>query len=95
MKICFQCKKEVTVDALVSRKDVCPFCGTDLRCCLNCRFHYVDSYNQCRESQAERVLDKNRSNYCEYFTFNDSSSSGKSRETNNMARKKLENLFKE
>jgi len=94
MKICFQCKKEVTVDILISRKDVCPFCHADLRCCCNCRFHDLNSYNQCREPQADRVLDKNRSNYCDYFTFNDGNLSRKSKETKNMVRKKLEDLFK-
>jgi len=69
MKVCHRCKKELEVGNRVGRKETCPFCGTDLRVCLNCRFYDVSAYNQCREPQAERVVDKDRSNFCEYFVF--------------------------
>jgi hypothetical protein len=71
MKVCHRCRKEVALPKVIGRKDNCPFCDTDLRCCLNCRFYDARVYNQCRESLAERVLDKDRSNFCEYFVFRD------------------------
>jgi hypothetical protein len=51
-------------------------------------------YNQCRESQAERVLDKDRSNFCDYFSFNEFRSDAKTKEGGGTTRDKLEALFK-
>ena len=42
-------------------------CGADLRCCLNCRFYAADAPNECAEPNAERVLDKEKRTYCEYY----------------------------
>ncbi|MBF0190432.1 MAG: hypothetical protein HQL99_04700 [Magnetococcales bacterium] len=39
----------------------------ETRVCLNCRFHDTGSYNECRESVAERIVDKDRSNFCDFF----------------------------
>ena len=78
---------------MIGRKDMCPFCNTDLRCCLNCRFYDARVYNQCRESQAERVLDKDRSNFCDYFLFRDTESGGEY-EGKQTARDRLDSLFK-
>jgi len=68
---CFRCKKILTVPRIPSRNDACPSCGADLRCCRNCRFYDGAVYNACRETQAERVLDKERSNFCDFFRFRD------------------------
>lgn len=78
---------------MVGRKETCPFCGADLRCCLNCRFYDERIYNQCRETQAERVLDKDRSNFCDYFVFRDVDA-GQAPEAKQSARDKLASLFK-
>jgi hypothetical protein len=51
----------------VGRRDTCPRCGVDLHSCRQCRFHDPRAYNECREPQAERVLDKERGNICDYF----------------------------
>ena len=93
MKICHLCKKEVKIDKIIGRKDVCPFCNSELRCCLNCRYYDQGVYNQCRETQADRVLEKDRSTFCDYFIFRESlpdDGTNKSKET---ARDKLEALF--
>jgi hypothetical protein len=51
----------------VGRRDTCLACGSDLHCCRNCLFHDPAYHNQCREPQAERQVDKERGNFCEYF----------------------------
>jgi hypothetical protein len=94
MKSCYKCKKELHIDKIVGRKDACPFCGSDLRCCRNCRHFDQRLYNQCRESQADRVLDKERSNFCDYFSFIKSRSDMKKKEGEETTRDKLEALFK-
>ncbi len=51
----------------VHRRDECSQCGADLHCCRNCRFFDPTRNNECAETQAERVVDKGASNFCEYF----------------------------
>lgn len=94
MKRCHQCQKELSIADRVGRAETCPFCGTDLRCCRNCAFYDVGSYNQCREPQAERVLEKERSNFCDYFIFRDSSRDKQARNKKSDAKDKLDSLFK-
>ncbi|VAV84074.1 hypothetical protein MNBD_DELTA01-714 [hydrothermal vent metagenome] len=72
-KICFSCKKTIDLTGKPGRGDSCQFCAADLKVCLNCRFYDDSSYNECREPQAERVKEKDRSNYCDYFEFAESS----------------------
>jgi hypothetical protein len=69
MKICHACKKEIALELKVGRKDACPSCGADLRCCLNCRFHDPVVSKQCRETMAELVREKEKANFCDYFVF--------------------------
>ena len=35
--------------------------------CRNCAFYDASAYNECRESNAERVSDRDRANRCDYF----------------------------
>ncbi len=51
MKKChnYKCLKDLEIKTPVGRKDVCPSCGSDLRCCLNCVFHAPGAYNECKE----------------------------------------------
>jgi hypothetical protein len=93
MNICHKCKKEIRIDRRPGRGEQCPFCGTDLRCCLNCVFYEQGVYNDCREPQAERVLDKTRSNFCDFFQFRRKAGNNLEKEKQDN-RNKLEALFK-
>lgn len=66
---CFKCGKSLsdTFKILVGRWDTCPSCSSDLRCCKMCQFYDQKSYNECRESSADRVQDKEKANFCDYF----------------------------
>ena len=94
MKICHNCGKEVDIKKELGRKEACPFCRADLRCCLNCTFHDPASYNACRETQAERVVEKDRSNFCEYFIFNNALSAKDAKPDKDKTFDKLNALFK-
>jgi len=78
----------------VGRAETCPSCGTDLKSCKNCAFYDTGSYNQCREIQAERVLEKERSNYCDYFLFRDSSRNMHTQDKKSDLKGQLDSLFK-
>lgn len=49
------------------RADTCPSCRRDTRVCRNCEFYDSNYNNECRESQADRVVEKEKSNFCDYF----------------------------
>jgi hypothetical protein len=64
--ICWKCRKETDIEKPV-RGDECPYCHADLHVCKACDFYENGSHNDCRESSAEFVSDKERSNFCDYF----------------------------
>ena len=68
---CFKCSASVDIASAsnVARRDECSKCSADLHACMNCKFYDQSAYNECREPQAERVVDKDRANFCDYFTF--------------------------
>ncbi len=92
MPSCYSCKKEVLIVGTVGRRDVCEHCDTDLHCCRNCGFYDTSSYNECHEISAMRVMDKEKSNFCEFFKMAGKPFDNK-KETDD-ARQKLEALFK-
>ena len=87
---CHACRKEVTISGRVGFRDECPHCGADLHRCVQCRFYDRGAYNECRESNAERVGDKEKANRCEYFQ----PAAGQSGAPADDARAKLEALFR-
>ncbi|MEK6706785.1 MAG: hypothetical protein AABZ06_13460 [Bdellovibrionota bacterium] len=88
---CWNCKTELS-ELEYGRGDTCRKCGRDTKTCKGCKFFYPSFNNECRESQAERVLDKERSNFCDYFQPRSSTStSGPSAESIKSA---AESLFK-
>ncbi len=68
MKTCFKCGAVIDLEG-VGRRDECPGCRTDLRVCLNCAFYDAARANACMEPQAERVQEKEKANYCDFFRF--------------------------
>ena len=88
---CALCGKSFDFEGKVSRKETCPSCGGDLKCCKQCRFYEPNAYNECREVNAERVVDKERANFCEYYVSKDPSQKNMNRTKG--ARKALEDLF--
>jgi hypothetical protein len=64
---CYRCGRTIDASVRIGRRESCLDCGADLRCCRNCRFYDPAFHNQCREPQAERQVEKERGNFCEYF----------------------------
>ena len=89
---CSFCDKQMEVNGTVIRSDTCPHCGRDLRCCVQCKFYDPGSYNECKEVSAERVVDKERANFCDYFIIKGARENVSGKEA--MAKQALENLFK-
>ncbi len=51
-----------------NRGDSCAKCGRDSRVCKNCKHYDPRAYNECHETSADRVVEKERANFCDYFS---------------------------
>ena len=94
MKVCYVCGKPVEGQGKIGRQEICPQCRSDLHCCLNCSLYDEYAENKCREPSAEWVGDGERNNFCEFFTFQESSPAGSKMRDREETRAKLEALFK-
>ena len=93
---CFKCSTSLilTTGGKAARAEECPSCHADMHCCYNCVHYDRSAYNQCHEPQAERVVDKDRRNFCDYFRFAADRKSGSAVEAAASTKKKLDDLFK-
>ena len=69
---CYSCGKNVSLGlkAQVMRSDTCPHCTADLHACKMCKDFDLSVYNECREPNAERIVDKEKANFCDFFSVN-------------------------
>jgi hypothetical protein len=72
--VCFHCKNEIPLISKVGFRDECDKCRYDLHVCKNCEFYDPKVYNECRETSADVVKEKERANFCDYFSPNQSGS---------------------
>lgn len=70
---CYHCKKSIPLLGAfkIVRTEECPYCSTSLHCCRMCTFYDPKVYNECRESNADRIVDKEKANFCDYFNLSD------------------------
>ncbi len=98
--VCHSCGREIKLLGTVHRKDECPHCKADTRCCKNCRFFDPGRSNQCTEPQADYVKEKDRANFCDFFQPNNrvvlvkKSSSTPSLSQQDHVKKAFDDLFK-
>ncbi len=90
---CQSCGAAIATEGSIGRRDVCGSCDAELHACVQCRFYDPAASNQCREPQAERVQDKERGNFCEFFQLAKGKGGGQ-RSAADDAKAKLEALFK-
>ena len=64
---CWKCGSRVETKDRIGFHAHCERCDRALHACRNCSFYDPAYNNQCRETMAERVVDKERANFCEYF----------------------------
>jgi hypothetical protein len=88
---CWKCGQTVDTKERIGFRDHCPKCDRPLHTCVNCDFYDPGYNNQCREPMAERVVDKERFNFCEYFV---PSRKPHAANRNPAAKDQLESLFK-
>ena len=91
---CYHCHTAWDFDPPLGRGEECASCHRDAKICLNCRFYDPQAHRECREPQAGWVREKDRANFCSYFSpiheQEGASPSAKDAEL----KTKLEDLFK-
>lgn len=95
MANCYRCRNNLDdLPVPTGRRETCSKCGFDVRVCKNCKHYDIRSYNECRERMADRVVDKEKANLCDYFVLGGlGPDAAKSTEAAD-ALKKLDDLFK-
>jgi hypothetical protein len=94
MPVCRHCGTAITIGEPIPRDAECTGCGKDIRACIQCRHYDPALNNACRETEADPVVEKERRNFCEYFSLSTASwqpKAASSRESD--ARARLEGLF--
>ncbi|GHV81493.1 hypothetical protein AGMMS49991_00510 [Spirochaetia bacterium] len=96
--MCWFCGSPITDPEPLGRSLRCTGCGKDLRSCRNCRFYVPGSRGDCNESHAEMVADKERGNFCDWFSLNPkfreaTAGEGKARGEAASARSAFDTLF--
>jgi hypothetical protein len=67
--MCWYCGSPVTEPEPFGRSLSCAVCGKDLRSCRNCRFYLSGARGDCSETSAEPQGDKERANFCDWFSL--------------------------
>ena len=88
---CHNCGEPWTLNGNPGRGETCMKCRADLRVCLNCAFYDKTRANECFEPQVEKVKEKDRSNYCDYFRFKEE---GQQKDGRTEAEKAWKDIFK-
>jgi RIO-like serine/threonine protein kinase len=78
----------------VGFRECCDGCGEDLHVCLNCIFYDEAVYNECKETSADRIVTKDRSNLCDYFKPSSESSKDQEKDKAAQLLAEAEALFK-
>ena len=91
--ICWKCHKEINIEKPV-RSDECPLCHADLHVCKACEFYESGVHNDCRETSAEFVSDKERGNFCDYFRASKKITAGEDTSKADKAKAAFDALFK-
>ena len=91
---CFSCHKTVALEAgqKILKNEECSFCYAAMHSCRMCRHYDHSAYNQCREPSAERIVEKEKANYCDYFVLGSGESQSGDPKTELM--NKFNSLFK-
>ena len=91
---CPVCGADIDPPLPIGRRESCDRCAASLHACRCCKFYDTSAYNECREPQADRVVDKEAANFCDYFDPSGVAGTGKGLSDKDKAKSALDDLFK-
>jgi hypothetical protein len=91
---CYRCGTSLAELSLpLSRQDECPGCGNYVHVCMMCANFDKQVPKQCREDDAEEVIEKARLNFCEWFIPSETAFDPKAKTVEDRAKATLDSLF--
>jgi hypothetical protein len=91
---CWKCGQRVSdLPKPLGRREECPACHADLHCCRQCTFYDTSAPKHCRETVADEVREKERANFCGYFTLHPNAYTATDNRAADAARTQLDALF--
>lgn len=92
--VCFRCGESLAALSLpLSRQDECPNCRAHLHVCRMCEHFDPTVPKQCREDDAEDVVEKERLNFCDWFVASEDAFDPARRAQALKAERQLDALF--
>ena len=90
---CYACGETLSFEAnqTIGRSEECSKCYANVRCCKMCKLYDASAYNECREPSADRIVEKEKSNFCDYYQLG---SGGKDNDAKSDALAAANALFK-
>ncbi len=75
--LCYNCKKSTGLDLkqVIGRHEECPHCYANMHSCKMCTYYDQSSYNECKEPTANRIIEKEKANFCDHFLITGSKDS--------------------
>ena len=91
---CWRCGASLAeLPVPLGRSATCPACAVDLHACRMCRFHDPAMTRGCREPMAERIQERTRANFCDWFQARKGPWTQASEDGGRQARAALDALF--
>ena len=92
---CYRCGASLAALSLpFSRQDECPECQNYLHVCKMCVHFDPTVPRKCREDGAEEVKEKDRLNFCDWYSPSDTAFNQSSKDEADAAMAAAEDLFK-
>jgi len=92
--VCWRCG--ASLDALpqpLARESECPECAAQLHVCRLCQFYEPRWRQGCREERAEDVRERDRANFCDWFTPHSRANVAAGADKVSTAKARLDSLF--
>lgn len=94
--VCWKCGAPIGhLPFPLGRMSRCDQCKADLHVCKLCKFYDTTRANQCQETVADPVVDKQRANFCGYFQPEPDAFKQQDSTVTNSAQQQLADLFNE
>lgn len=92
--VCWKCGAPLAEELLpLARIAECPACNADLHVCRLCEFYDTRVAKACREPVADKVNNKERANFCDYFQPRPGAWSAPGTQAADASRQALDALF--
>ncbi|MFT6898641.1 MAG: hypothetical protein ACJA13_003065 [Paraglaciecola sp.] len=92
--ICWKCgAKLLDVILPMSRREECSQCHCDQHVCKMCVYYDSASRISCLEEHAEYIADRERANFCDYFSPSNAAFNASARQKQQQAKARLAALF--